>query len=127
LQEHGVSPCKRSVAAIVQLNVGLYCNQACSHCHVESSPKRTEMMDRRTADRCLALLAASPHIKTLDITGGAPELNNEFRHLVVEATKLGVEIIDRCNLTVLLEPGQEDLADFLAENKARAAPLSTAA
>ena len=77
------------------------------------------MMDHRTAERCLQLLRQSPHIKTLDLTGGAPELNSEFRYLVGEAAQLGVEIIDRCNLTVLLEPGQEDLADFLAEHKVR--------
>ena len=92
-------------------------------CHVESSPKRTEMMDRPTATRCLELLKASPAIKTLDITGGAPELNSQFRYLVEEASKLGVEIIDRCNLTVLMEPGQEDLPEFLAKHKVRHLPL----
>jgi radical SAM/Cys-rich protein len=111
---------KRGQATILQLNIGLYCNQACSHCHVESSPKRTEMMDRRTASRCLDLLKASPSIRTLDITGGAPELNSQFRYLIEEASATGVEIIDRCNLTVLVEPGQEDLADFLAQHKVRA-------
>ncbi len=104
---------------ILQLNVGLYCNQACNHCHVESSPKRTETMTMDVADRCLDLARRSPTVKTLDITGGAPELNKSFRHLVVEAKKLGLEVIDRCNLTVLSEPGQEDLAQFLADNKVR--------
>ena len=119
LQDAGVSPVVRAEATILQLNIGLYCNQACSHCHVESSPKRTEMMDRRTADRCLEVLRASPSVRTLDITGGAPELNSQFRYLVEQASQLGVEVIDRCNLTVLLEPGQEDLADFLAQHKVR--------
>ncbi|EFJ49515.1 hypothetical protein VOLCADRAFT_89786 [Volvox carteri f. nagariensis] len=140
-QSQGVTPLKRSPARILQLNIGLYCNQACSHCHVESSPRRTaEQASRETVDRVLALLRdtapnsprreSSPSssassssslaaIGTLDITGGAPELNENFRYLVSQAAPLGVEIIDRCNLTVLLEPGQEDLADFLAAHKAR--------
>ena len=73
-------PLRREPAAVLQLNIGLYCNQACSHCHVDSSPLRTEMMDRRTAQRCLELLAASRDtVRTLDLTGGAPELNGQFR------------------------------------------------
>ena len=73
-------PLRREPAAVLQLNIGLFCNQACSHCHVESSPMRTEMMDRRTAQRCLELLAASRDtVRTLDLTGGAPELNAQFR------------------------------------------------
>ncbi|GIL44041.1 hypothetical protein Vafri_1610 [Volvox africanus] len=123
-QSRGVAALKRSPARILQLNIGLYCNQACSHCHVESSPRRTaEQASRATVDRCLELLRdAKNHgsaITTLDITGGAPELNENFRYLVEQAAPLGVEIIDRCNLTVLLEPGQEDLVDFLARHKVR--------
>lgn len=73
-------PLRRDPASVLQLNIGLYCNQACSHCHVESSPLRTEMMDRRTAERCLELLASSRDtVLTLDLTGGAPELNSQFR------------------------------------------------
>jgi sulfatase maturation enzyme AslB (radical SAM superfamily) len=106
----------RAASTILQLNIGLYCNQACSHCHVESSPQRTESMSREVADQCLAVLRASPAVSTLDITGGAPELNPQFRYLVQQACAAGVEVIDRCNLTVLQEPGQEDLAEFLAEN-----------
>ncbi|KAG2430407.1 hypothetical protein HXX76_009932 [Chlamydomonas incerta] len=124
--EHGVAPLKRSAARIFQLNIGLYCNQACSHCHVESSPRRTaEQASRDTVDRCLELLRADRAapgggtISALDITGGAPELNTNFRYLVEQAAPLGLEIIDRCNLTVLLEPGQEDLVDFLARHKVR--------
>lgn len=118
LEQRGV-PLTRKMPTILQLNIGLYCNQACNHCHVESSPKRTEMMTMETANRCLELLDASPSITTLDITGGAPELNPTFRHLVTEGRKRGKEVIDRCNLTVLMEPDQEDLADFLAENSVR--------
>lgn len=89
-----------------QMNIGLYCNQACVHCFVESSPKRTEAMDQAVADQCLKVIANSPTIQTVDITGGAPELNPMFRYIVTEARALGKEVIDRCNLTVLSEPGQ---------------------
>jgi len=106
-------------ARIFQLNVGLYCNQACVHCHVESSPKRTEMMSQQVAEQCIHLLANAPNITTLDLTGGAPELHPTFRYLVREGRRLGKEVIDRCNLTVVQEPGQEDLIDFLAGNKVR--------
>ncbi|GBF96882.1 Fe-S oxidoreductase [Raphidocelis subcapitata] len=119
--DRGVAPLVRGQARILQLNTGLYCNQACTHCHVESSPKRTEAMDAATAGRCLELLAAAPGVHTLDLTGGAPELTPQFRRLVSEARALRPEltIIDRCNLTVLLEPGQEDLAAFLAAHRVR--------
>ena len=102
---------------VLQLNIGLYCNQACGHCHVESSPLRTEMMTAETASQCIELLKKSPTIHTLDITGGAPELNDSFRLIVslARAVRPDLKIIDRCNLTVLQEPGQEDLVDFLAE------------
>lgn len=109
----------RLPTSIFQMNIGLYCNQACNHCHVESSPKRTEQMSLEIADRCLSIIKNSPSITSVDITGGAPELNPAFRHLVVESHKMGLEIIDRCNLTVLEEPGQEDLVQFLAEHKVR--------
>lgn len=119
VKDSGAKALVRESAKIFQLNIGLYCNQACTHCHVESSPKRTEMMDRPTAERCIELLKKSETIQTLDITGGAPELNSQFRYLVEAASELGIEVIDRCNLTVLLEPGQEDLAQFLAKHKVR--------
>mmetsp|Transcript_19982 Transcript_19982/g.40022 ORF Transcript_19982/g.40022 Transcript_19982/m.40022 type:complete len:442 (-) Transcript_19982:156-1481(-) len=113
------APIVRKTTTILQLNVGLYCNQACGHCHVESSPRRKEMMDLETANHCLTLLENSPSVTTLDITGGAPELQESFRHLVTEARRIrpDLDIIDRCNLTVVHEPGQEDLIDFLVENK----------
>ncbi len=115
----GVTPLHRAPATILQLNIGLYCNQACRHCHVESSPKRTEMMSHEVARRCIELLDSSSSVETLDLTGGAPELCPEFTYLVEEATARGVKVIDRCNLTVLVEPGQEGLAEFLARNKVR--------
>lgn len=111
---------KKTEVGILQLNIALYCNQACNHCHVEASPRRKgEMMDKETADRCLHLLANSPSVHTLDLTGGAPELCPEFRYLVTQARKMrsDLKIIDRCNLTVLLEPGFEDMVEFLVENK----------
>jgi len=122
LAERGLSPATsllRDPTTMLQVNVGLYCNQACTHCHVESSPKRKETMSVETAERIVQLLAASPHVQTLDITGGAPEMNEAFRPLVVGARRLGLEVIDRCNLTVLCEPGMEDLANFLAEQQVR--------
>ena len=100
----------------VQVNVGYVCNQTCLHCHVNAGPKRTESMTRETADQVLAYLAASG-ATTLDITGGAPEINPHFRHLVSSARAMGARVIDRCNLTILFEPGHEDLADFLAAQR----------
>ena len=119
LPEAGSHTLIRAPTTLLQINVGLYCNQACTHCHVESSPKRTETMSEETAKRVLALLARSPSIATVDITGGAPEMNAAFRTLVEGATACGVEVIDRCNLTVLAEPGMEWLPDFLKEHKVR--------
>ena len=113
---------QRSKPQVLQLNIGLYCNQACAHCHVESSPLRTESMTNEIAAKCLHLLQNTPSIHTLDITGGAPELNDNFRFIVKMARSIAIEqnrkldIIDRCNLTVLQEPGQEDLIPFLVEN-----------
>jgi radical SAM/Cys-rich protein len=98
------------------VNVGYVCNQSCLHCHVNAGPTRTESMTRETADQVLAYLAASA-AGTLDITGGAPEINPQFRHLVRSAHALGARVIDRCNLTILFEPGHEDLADFLAAHE----------
>ncbi|GKY97446.1 hypothetical protein MPSEU_000703100 [Mayamaea pseudoterrestris] len=122
LKQQNVRIERKPDPTLLQLNIGLYCNQACGHCHVESSPLRTEMMSTETAARCLKLLAATPSIKTLDITGGAPELNANFRYIVSMARELcgpDLEIIDRCNLTVLQEPGQEDLIEFLKMNRVR--------
>jgi radical SAM/Cys-rich protein len=97
----------------LQVNLGYKCNQSCLHCHVNAGPTRTEQMDRETAQAVLDYLAASG-VPGLDVTGGAPELNPHFRWLVAEARALGTHVIDRCNLTILEEEGQEDLAQFLA-------------
>ncbi len=98
----------------LQVNLGYKCNQSCVHCHVNAGPTRTEQMDRRTISTVLEFIEAAK-VSTLDVTGGAPELNLYFRHLVERASALGVRVIDRCNLTVLEEPGFEDLAEFLAD------------
>ncbi len=100
----------------LQVNLGLKCNQQCVHCHVNASPKRTEMMSDETIELVLKVLDARK-IKTLDITGGAPELHERFEYLVIEARKLGVHVIDRCNLTILNEPGKDGLAQFLADQQ----------
>ena len=105
---------RRAALTTLQANLGYRCNQACAHCHVEAGPTRTEAMDHATAELVIEFLRTR-QLSTLDLTGGAPELNPEFRYLVTAAA--GVQIIDRCNLTVLLEPGQEDLAEFLAAHK----------
>src|SRR5262245_51824193 len=117
LRRHGIGELKRRQVKTLQINVGKLCNQACHHCHVEAGPKRTEMMTASIAERLLVLLAATPAIETVDITGGAPELNANFRMLVSESRRMGRQVIDRCNLTVLFEPGQEDTAEFLAANQ----------
>jgi len=97
----------------LQVNLGYKCNQSCLHCHVNAGPTRTETMDGKTVELVLEVLRVRG-IATIDLTGGAPELNPQFRHLVGAARRLGVQVIDRCNLTILSEPGQEDLAAFLA-------------
>jgi radical SAM/Cys-rich protein len=105
---------RRDALHTLQVNLGYRCNQSCVHCHVNAGPNRTEMMDEATVQEVLAVLQAR-ELKTLDLTGGAPELNPHFRMLVKAARALGVRVIDRCNLTILSEPGQEGLAEFLAE------------
>jgi radical SAM/Cys-rich protein len=97
----------------LQANLGYKCNQTCVHCHVNAGPSRTEMMERETVDSVLDFLRATG-VAILDITGGAPELNPHFRYLVREARRVGTKVIDRCNLTVLWQPGQQDLGQFLA-------------
>jgi radical SAM/Cys-rich protein len=104
----------RQTLTTLQVNLGYLCNLSCTHCHVNAGPKRTELMTRETVDHVLALLERK-NLKTLDVTGGAPEMNPEFRYLVTRARAMGVEVIDRCNLTILLESGFEGMAEFLAE------------
>ena len=105
----------RSRLETLQINVGYRCNQSCQHCHVNAGPGRTEEMSGETVDLVLAFLERQG-LRCLDVTGGAPELNPHFRRLVKAARALGVKVIDRCNLTILSEPGHEDLAEFLAEH-----------
>ena len=100
----------------LQVNLGYKCNQSCVHCHVNAGPTRTEMMSLETINDVLAFVQAS-HVGKLDVTGGAPELNPHFRDLVRAARDLGVHVMDRCNLTILEQPGQEDLARFLAAQR----------
>ena len=104
---------RRGKLATLQVNVGYRCNQSCFHCHVNAGPNRTEEMTGDIADLVLDFLRRRK-IAALDITGGAPELNPHFRRLVREARKLRAKVMDRCNLTILEQPGQEDLAEFLA-------------
>jgi radical SAM/Cys-rich protein len=106
-------PIAREQLSTLQLNLGYRCNQSCLHCHVNAGPNRSEQMARETIDIALELLQTNG-IKTLDLTGGAPEMNPNFRYLVSAARALGVRVIDRCNLTILNEPGMEDLAAFMA-------------
>jgi len=106
-------PLRRARLSTLQANLGYRCNQACLHCHVAASPKRTEQMAWETMELLLEF-ATRQDIRQLDLTGGAPELNPNFRRLVRTARALGIRVIDRCNLTILNEPGQEDLAGFLA-------------
>jgi len=105
---------KRGVLETLQVNLGYKCNLSCTHCHVNAGPTRTEQMDKATVDLVLDFIQRHP-LRTLDLTGGAPELNQHFKYLVTEASKTGIEVIDRCNLTILEEPGFEDMAEFLAE------------
>lgn len=114
LEERCLPPLRRGPATTLQVNVGLRCDLACVHCHVEAGPKRTEALGPALADQVLRVLSANPMLDTLDLTGGAPELNPHFRELVRGARRLGRRVIDRCNLTVLFEAGQQDTAAFLA-------------
>jgi len=107
---------KRGQLTTLQVNLGYLCNQTCVHCHVDAGPRRTEIMQRETIDTILDFLRSSD-VKILDLTGGAPEMNPHFCYLVGAACKLGVRVIDRCNLTILSERGYDGLAEFLAEHK----------
>jgi len=112
----GLDPLRAIGIAVFQINVGKLRNQACHHCHVDAGPDRKEVMGRETAELCIRVLAKT-ETPNVDITGGAPELNPNFRWLVEQAVALGRHVMDRCNLSVLLLPGQADLANFLAQNK----------
>lgn len=114
LKESDFPAIRRGRLETLQVNLGYLCNQSCIHCHVNASPRRKEIMSRETAQSVLDYLSAQ-QIKTLDLTGGAPEMNPHFRYLVRQASAMGVRVIDRCNLTILEEAGYENMASFLAE------------
>ena len=116
LDRIGLLPLCATGITVFQINVGKLCNQTCRHCHVDAGPDRTESMSRETAALCMQALAKTD-IPTVDITGGAPELNPNFRWLVEQARALGRHVLDRCNLSVLLIPSQADLAQFLAAHQ----------
>jgi radical SAM/Cys-rich protein len=116
LDRIGLLPLRATGITVFQINVGKLCNQTCRHCHVDAGPDRTESMSRETAELCMQALAKTD-IPTVDITGGAPELNPTFRWLVEQARALGRHVLDRCNLSVLLIPSQADLAEFLAAHQ----------
>lgn len=116
MQKYGFPALHRGQLDTLQVNLGYRCNQSCLHCHVNASPQRTETMSRETVADVLAFLEVSG-VRQLDLTGGAPELNAHFRSLVMRAREIGVHVMDRCNLTILVEPGQEGLAEFLAHQQ----------
>ena len=116
LQKHGQPDLTAHAISVLQLNLGKLCNQTCHHCHVDAGPDRREIMTQQTAEQCLNVLCTY-EIPTLDLTGGAPEMNPSFRWLVEQARSLGRHVIDRCNLTILEAPGFTDLPEFLAKNR----------
>ncbi|MCP9453023.1 MAG: arsenosugar biosynthesis radical SAM protein ArsS [Nitrospira sp.] len=116
LHQAGLFPLHATGITVLQLNLGKLCNQTCRHCHVDAGPDRPESMSREIAEQCLSVLARTD-IPTVDLTGGAPELNPNFRWLVERARALERHVIDRCNLSVLLLPSQADLVHFLAEHR----------
>src|SRR5687767_12811692 len=116
IQDSDFPAIQRRRLETLQVNLGYKCNQTCVHCHVNAGPTRTEMMSREVVNDVLAFMHAS-RVASLDITGGAPELNEHFRDLVRAARSLGIHVMDRCNLTILEQPGQADLAQFLADQQ----------
>ncbi len=116
LKESNFPAISRAGVDTLQVNLGYLCNQTCVHCHVDAGPRRTEIMDRDTIDLLIDFMGQS-NINTLDLTGGAPEMNPHFRDLVSTAAAMGLHVIDRCNLTIIEESGYEGLADFLATHK----------
>jgi radical SAM/Cys-rich protein len=119
LDRHGLGPLTRITPRTLQVNVGKVCNQACHHCHVDAGPARTERMELPVAERMVNLLARSPSIEMVDITGGAPELNQHFRFLIESARAMNRGVIVRCNLTVILQPGMDWLPTFYQEHRVR--------
>jgi radical SAM/Cys-rich protein len=118
LREHGLFPLRPTATTVLQVNVGKMCNQTCRHCHVDAGPDRKEIMTRDTMQLCLEALQQSPQITTVDLTGGAPEMNPDFRWFVQELSKLGRQVIVRCNLTILLANKKyHDLPEFFRQHR----------
>jgi radical SAM/Cys-rich protein len=117
LIETDFPPLRRAELQTLQVNLGYRCNQSCQHCHVNAGPNRGEQMSAQGVDQVIDFLARSPGVGALDLTGGAPELNPDFRRLVAAARRLKRRVIDRCNLTILEEPGEQTLGQFLAEQQ----------
>ncbi|GAB4254269.1 MAG: arsenosugar biosynthesis radical SAM protein ArsS [Saprospiraceae bacterium] len=119
VEQHGQAPLTATGIEIFQINIGKLCNQTCSHCHVDAGPDRKEeQMSKAHLEKCLAIIAANPDIHTVDITGGAPEMNANFRWFVEEVSKLGRKVIDRCNLTIIVANKKyHDLPEFFAKHK----------
>jgi radical SAM/Cys-rich protein len=106
----------RKEVSVLQINMGKICNQVCKHCHIDASPNQLESMEYKTVERIVEIIKTSPEIKTVDITGGAPEMNPNFRYLISNSKLAGKKILTRCNLTILLESGQEDTINFFKQN-----------
>lgn len=117
LTKHGLFPLRATTLNTLQINMGKLCNQVCHHCHVDAGPQRKEIMTRETMDQILEVLGATPALTTVDLTGGAPEMNPHFEYFVKECRKLGQTILDRCNLTVFFVRGKDHLPRFLAEHR----------
>ncbi|MEM7784687.1 MAG: arsenosugar biosynthesis radical SAM (seleno)protein ArsS [Planctomycetota bacterium] len=117
LADTNQSPLCADEISILQVNVGKLCNMTCAHCHVDAGPDRREVMKKDVVEACIQVLAKHPQIRTLDLTGGAPEMNPYFRYMVEESTRLGRHVIDRCNLTILTMTGYKYLPEFLAKHK----------
>jgi len=116
LAARGLGPLVSERIEVLQVNVGKRCNQTCRHCHVDAGPDRRELMSRNTLEQCLRVLREA-RIRTVDITGGAPELHPEFKWFVAEARRGGARVIDRSNLTILVAPGHQELPEFLASHQ----------
>ena len=116
LTAHGFQALTARSVETLQVNVGKLCNQTCHHCHVDAGPQRTEIMTRDTVDHILEVLERTPQISTVDVTGGAPEMNPHFEHLVMGCSRLGRHVIDRCNLTVFFVKGKQHVPQFLADH-----------
>ena len=117
LADHGLAPLMAKNVQTLQVNLGKLCNQTCSHCHVDAGPTRTENMTLNTIKRILSVVRQNPGITTIDVTGGAPEMNPHFEYLVTECRALGRRVIDRCNLTVFFVKGKAHLPQFLADHQ----------